>query len=98
MQLRQGVAHQELAKPTPGSAPCPSSPEEPLAPDVEHLVAKTSQCRAVARDPVVRRVAPKFLAECRVLLRNRVMSMKPAPLGDRPDRPREPVGRGFPLQ
>jgi hypothetical protein len=62
MQLWQGVACQELAEPVPRSTPCPSSPQEPLAPDVEHLVAKAGQCRAVARDPVVRCVAAQFLA------------------------------------
>jgi hypothetical protein len=98
MQVRQGEACQELAKPVPRSTPRPPSPHEPLPPDLEHFVAETGQRRAVAREPVIRRMPLELLAECRVLLANRVVSMKPAPLRNRPDRPREPAGRRLPLQ
>ena len=98
VQIRQGMACQNLAKPGPRSTPCPPSPHEPLPPDLEYLVAKTGQCRAIARDPVVRRVSSQFLAQCLVLFRERVVAMRPAPLGDLLDRPREPAGRRLPLQ
>lgn len=55
------------------------SPSQPLAPDQEYLAAITTKCRAVARDAVVRCVALEFLAQRLVLLRDRVVPMRPTP-------------------
>ena len=97
-QIRQGITRQELLKPTPRSAPSPTTPHQPLPPCPQHFVAKTEKRRAVARDSVIRRVPAKLPAKCRVLLGNGIVAMESAPLGNRPDRPREPIGRGLPLQ
>ena len=59
----------------------PAVAAEPLPPKPEHLVVKTGKRRAVARDPVVRRVPSKFLAECLVLLLDRVVAMLTGTIG-----------------
>ena len=61
-------------------------------------MVETGKRRAVAHDPVIPRVPSEFLTQCLVLFRDRIVTMKPAPLVDRPDRPCESTRRRLPLQ
>ena len=60
--------------------PVPASPGEPSPPDVGGRSPEQGQRNRVARDPVVGEVAHQLLAQCVVLVRDRQVSVLPAPV------------------
>jgi hypothetical protein len=66
----------------------PATPTgQPLPPGPQHFGTESPNGRAIARDAVVRKVAPKFLTQSAVLIRDRLVSVEPTPLSNRLDGP-----------
>ncbi len=96
-RVDEGVALLKSGEPGPRQ-PIPAlAAAKPFPPQTPHLLPKSLQRNVVARDPVVSVVSAEFLIQCLVLLRNRAVSVEPAPLGNRPDCPRKSARGRFSL-
>ncbi len=96
-RVDEGVALLKSGEPGPRQ-PIPAlAAAKPFPPQTPHLLPKSLQRNVVARDPVVSVVSAEFLIQCLVLLRNRAVSVEPAPLGNRPDCPRKSARGRFAL-
>ena len=60
---RQGIASQQASEPVERPTPCPPTPQQPLPPKTQDLIAKSGDREAVPRDPVISIVASQFLAQ-----------------------------------
>ena len=59
---------------------------QPLSPCARNRPKKPVQCSRIARDSIVRIMAAHLLDQFRVLFDDRMMSVRPTPLGDAPHR------------
>src|SRR5262249_14212488 len=78
---RKRITLQEAIEAVPSHpAPPPAAAREPALPEPGGRRAETVQCQRIAGDPVVRKVAHKFLTQSPVLVPHRLMAVEPTPL------------------
>src|SRR5262249_26604133 len=88
---------QNPAKRSPRKEATPAPTCQPFLPEPHHQVTESLDGQAIAGDAGVTIVATEFLAQCAMLIADRVVPVEPTPLSNLPECPAQAALGRFPL-